>query len=123
MSGDPIEIIKALDQCWSEGRFDDLAELLAPDIVVVGSHGNRFVGRDKVLEGYRDFRAAAEVKLFKPDKYQATTRGDAALVEYEWTMQWTSKGQNHDARGREILALSRQGGDWKIFWRTQIHLP
>lgn len=123
MAADPIETVKSLDMFWSEGRFGELADVLAADVVVVGSHGRRFVGRDAVLAGYRDFRATAEVKVFKSENYVATTQGDAAVVEYEWTMQWTSGGQSHDARGREILVLVRGGGGWKVFWRTQIHLP
>lgn len=93
MAADPIETVKSLDMFWSEGRFGELADVLAPDVVVVGSHGRRFVGRDAVLAGYRDFRATAEVKVFKSENYVATTQGDAAVVEYEWTMQWTSGGQ------------------------------
>lgn len=123
MTRGPVETIKALDTFWSEGRFDELGELLADDVVVVGSHGNRFTGREAVLNGYRDFRRLAEVKHFAPTNYLATIHSDAAVVEYEWTMQWVMSGKTHDARGKEILALTRDSGAWLIIWRTQIHLP
>jgi uncharacterized protein (TIGR02246 family) len=123
MSNDPIETVKALDLCWRDGRVDEAAELLAPDVVVVGSHGRRFSGRDAVLAGYRDFIAMAEVRSFNPTNYAVTAHGDAAVVEYQWTMQWTSGGQAHDERGREFLALAHTGGSWRIFWRMQLQPP
>jgi ketosteroid isomerase-like protein len=123
MTDDPIATVKVLDVFWSEGRFDDLADILADDVVVVGAHGRRFAGRDAVLAGYRDFRAMAEVKAFTPENYVANTHGDASVVEYVWAMQWVSGEQAHNAKGREILALARENGVWKVFWRTQIQLP
>lgn len=120
---DPIATAKALDLYWSEGRFDDLVDILADDVVVVGSHGRRFAGRDSVLAGYRDFMAMAKIKAFTPDNYVATTHGNASIVEYVWAMQWVSSEQTHDAKGREVLALARENGVWKVFWRMQIQLP
>jgi ketosteroid isomerase-like protein len=116
----PIDTVKALDRCWRERKFDELADLLAPNIVVVGSHGRRFTGRDAALAGYRDFMTNSEVRSYTPTNYIVTSHGDAAVVEYEWAMQWTSGEQSHDGRGREFLTLSRTDGRRQIIWRMQL---
>ncbi len=52
--------------------------------------------------------------------HQVTRNGDAAIVEYRWEMSWDDGGAAHEASGREVLALARQAGAWRVIWRTQL---
>jgi len=117
---DLIEFVRQMDCCWIEQRFDDLPDYLAPEITVVTPFGRRFQGLAVIVENYREFMGRNEVRSFVPSDFYVTEAGDAAVVEYTWTMEWADKEQIHNAKGREVLALSRRDGAWRIFWRTQI---
>lgn len=41
-----IDFVEALDRCWRDRRFDDLADFLAPHVVIVAGDGRtRLEGR------------------------------------------------------------------------------
>jgi ketosteroid isomerase-like protein len=117
---DLIELVKQMDRCWIERRFDDLPNYLAPEITVFTPYNRRFQGLPVILQNYRDFMDRNEVRSFEPSDFHVTEAGDAAIVEYVWAMDWAGGAQIHSAKGREVLALSRRDGAWRIFWRAQI---
>jgi ketosteroid isomerase-like protein len=121
MSAELIAFVEALDRCWIERRFDDLAGFLAPDVVMVAPGGTmRREGIDKAIESYREFMARAEVSRFQARDFVLTERGITAIVEYRWDMAWRKGGVDHQASGREVLVLSRLGSGWCVVWRTQL---
>jgi len=71
----------------------------------------------------RQFASLAKVERFQSGEHVVTTRGDAAVLEYEWEMIWVSSGERHHETGREVLVLSRRNAYWRIVWRTQIPKP
>jgi hypothetical protein len=115
-----IEFVKEMDRCWIERRFDDLSGYFAPEITVVTPFDRRFQGLPVVLGNYREFMSRNEVRTFTPSDFFVTQAGDAAVVEYAWEMEWADDRQTHNAKAREVLALSRRDGAWRIIWRTQI---
>ncbi|NIR59849.1 MAG: nuclear transport factor 2 family protein, partial [Gammaproteobacteria bacterium] len=73
-----IALVKELDRCWTERRFDDLRRCLAEDAVFVAPDGRaRVEGREAAIEGYREFMARARVDRFEARDHVATERGDA----------------------------------------------
>ena len=115
-----IEFVKEMDRCWIERRFDDLPNYLAPEITVFTPYNRRFTGLPVVIGNYREFMGYSEVHSFTPSDFIVTEAGDAAVVEYTWAMEWTAKNERHNAKAREVLALSKRNGSWRIFWRTQL---
>ena len=116
-----IEWVARLDRCWLEGRFDDLAGFLAEGVLFVGPGGSpRLKGADVAIDSYRQFMQASRIERYSASNHQVTRHADAAVVEYEWDMAWTSGGEAHVARGREVLALAQSGGEWRLFWRSQL---
>ncbi len=47
-------------------------------------------------------------------------KGDTAVIEYQWSMAWTSAGVDYRDICREVLVLASRGGSWRVVWRTQI---
>jgi len=121
MTSDLIAFIAQMDRCWLERRFEDLANHLAADIVLVAPGGqHRLEGREAAIESYREFMSLCEVRRLQTHDHIVTQRGAAAIVEYGWDMAWSDQGTSHEARGREILALTQYDEGWRVFWRTQL---
>jgi len=117
---DIITHVQSMDRCWLEGRFADLKSYLAEDVVFVAPNGHRSAGRDAAIEGYRKFMSRSQVRHCQMSEPVVTRQGDTAVAEYGWDMAWDSDGQSYEAKGREVLVLSRMGGAWSVIWRTQL---
>jgi ketosteroid isomerase-like protein len=116
-----ISFAEALDQCWMQGRPQDLAAFLDEDVVFVAPGGEvRKAGIAHAIESYRQFMSQAKVLHFRTHSHQVTHRGDAAVLEYEWEITWVAAGTEHHDKGRDILVLSRRDNGWRVIWRTQI---
>lgn len=111
----------AMDRCWQDGRFDDLKDYLHEDVVIVAPGGGaRTAGIAAAIESYHEFMGRSAVTRYETSDIIVTERGDTAIIEYRWAMDWTSDGTAHTADGREILVLNRSGEEWKAVWRMQI---
>jgi hypothetical protein len=116
-----VAFVEALDRCWLERRFADLAGCLSPDVVVVPPDGReRLTGREAAVESYRVFMERSLVRHYQSGGYVVTECGGAAVVEYAWEMEWEAEGAWHEAAGREVLLLTRVGQDWRVAWRMQL---
>ena len=119
-----VSFIKSLDQCWVQGRLQDLSAYLADDVVFVAPGGKfRKEGIDYAIESYRQFTSQARIDRFETRDYFVTQRGDAAIVDYAWDMAWAAGGTDHQETGRDILVLARRNDNWRVVWRTQVPAP
>ena len=117
---DLTNFVKEMDRCWIERRIDDLRRYLAPDVVFVAPDGARVEGLGAALQSYQDFMASAVVKRFEGSDYTVTERGDTAVVEYAWDMEWQTGERSSAAQGREVLVLARGNANWRVVWRIQL---
>jgi hypothetical protein len=116
-----VSFVESLDQCWMQGRLQDLDSFLAEDVVFVAPGGkHRVEGLAQVIDGYRQFTSSAQVSRFQTSDYCVTQRGGTAVVEYTWEMTWVAAQVEHNETGREVLVLSRRDDNWRVVWRTQI---
>ncbi len=121
MDDDFIKFVEDMDRCWREGRLFDLDTYLADDVVIVAPDGKtRLEGLAAAMESYREFMAISSVEHYTTSDHTVTHRDDTVIVEYQWTMAWTSAGIDRNDKGREILVLTRREGHWRVIWRTQI---
>jgi hypothetical protein len=121
MDDELIEFARQMDSCWMERRFDDLSAYIADDVVIVAPGARRRVeGLAAAVESYRDFMNRSAVSRFLTHDHVITRRGATAVVEYGWDMAWSDQGTDHEAKGREILVLTRKGSSWRVVWRMQI---
>ena len=72
------------------------------------------------IESYRQFMSHAQVNRFQTNDRIVTVRGDTAVIEYRWQMDWTAAGADRAENGREVLVLARRDEGWRVVWRTQI---
>ena len=121
LAADFISFADRMDRCWMEGRLSELGEFLADDVVFVAPGGTpRSEGLAPAVDSYRQFVAHARVNGFQTSDHVVTARGDTAVIEYRWQMDWTADGADHAESGREVLVLARRREGWRVVWRTQI---
>ncbi|WP_375286461.1 YybH family protein [Sphingomonas sp.] len=121
MDDELIAFARQMDRCWMESRFDDLSAYIADDVVMIAPGGaHRAEGLTAAVESYRDFMSRSSVARFHADDYVVTERGATAVVEYGWDMAWADQGADHEAKGREILILTRTDDGWRVIWRMQL---
>lgn len=113
-------LVEAMDRCWLDNRLDDLRTYIADDVVFVAPGGARVAGIDAAIESYREFLSRCTVERFEPSGHTVTLRGDAAVVEYGWSMGWRDGATRHDDSGREVVVFARRRGEWKLVWRMQV---
>lgn len=123
MAEDLAAFVAAMDRCWLERRFEDLAAYLAEDVVMAAPGGGRVEGLASAVESYREFMSRSRIARFAARDHAVTLRGDTAVVEYGWDMAWESGAESererHEASGREVLVLARRADGWRVVWRTQ----
>lgn len=117
---DISSFVREMDRCWLEQRFDDLKSYLAEKVVFVAPTGQRAKGRDAAIASYQGFMSRAQIRRFQSGDFVVTRADSAAVVEYGWDMAWDDGGQSYEAKGREVLVLSRSGSNWAVIWRTQL---
>lgn len=118
-----IYFVTALDRCWTERRFDELVYFLHEDFVIVAPDANvRVAGIEPAIKSYKDFMSSVEIESYAPGRHKTMEANGTAVIEYEWTMIWRTKGQD-EARtenGRETLVLANRDNDWRAIWRMQL---
>jgi hypothetical protein len=118
---DPVAFVEAMDRCWLERRYADLAGFLADDVVMVAQGGHyRLSGSAAALASYRDFMERSRIEAFTPVDYRITRNNGSAVVEYAWRMVWESEGVPNVAEGREVLVLAEREKSWQVIWRMQL---
>lgn len=121
MADELIAFTNEMDRCWMERRFTDLSTYIADDVVMVSPGGEqRMEGLNVAVESYREFMSRCSVSRFRTFDHVVTHRGPAAVVEYAWDMAWSDQGADHEAKGREVLALVQRDNGWRVVWRTQL---
>ncbi|MBV9612501.1 MAG: nuclear transport factor 2 family protein [Acidobacteriaceae bacterium] len=116
-----VRFVNEMDRCWMEGRFNDLREFLAEDVVFVAPDGQgRMRCVDAAVGSYREFLSRSQVAHYSASDHIVTLRDATAVLEYRWEMKWSSEGVKHEDSGREILVLARRDDKWRVLWRTQL---
>ena len=78
-------IIREINRAWLDGRVDDMAGFLHPDIVMVFpqfAEGMR--GRDAFLAGFRDFCENAKVLEYSQDGERIDIITDVAVGTFQY---------------------------------------
>lgn len=121
--GDAVAAMHRINQAWLEGRVDDLAPLVHPEIVMVmPGFAARAKGRDSFLAGFRDFCQNATIQEFNTHDQQVDVAGDTAVAAFRYDMLYERSGERYRATGRDLWVLQKQGGVWIAVWRAMLEM-
>ena len=112
-------VVESINQLWLSRSYEEIGGLVHEDVVVAppGLEA-RVVGRDAYVRSYRDYDQAATTHEFSPGEPQIDVVGDVAVAVAPFSIVYEVDGTTHREKGRDILVLSRSGGEWRVAWRT-----
>jgi hypothetical protein len=116
-------VMRRINQAWLDGRLDDLAPLVHPDVIMVfpGFTG-RIQGRDELLAGFRDFCQNARIHEFREYDHLIDVAGGTAVVTFRYEMSYDRSAKRYRATGRDLWVLEYDGGSWIAVWRTMLDM-
>lgn len=123
--GDPLDVIRLLNQAWRTGEVDAIDDLFHPDAVIVhpGWEG-RTEGREACVQSYLDFAMQATVHRLEEFDTEVDVVNDTAVVSYGFELDYEMNGAPLSDSGTDLFVLTRgRGGHWQVMWRTLIMDP
>ncbi len=113
------KVLRSINDCWLEGRPQDLSEFLHDNMVMVfPNFGGRAEGKHTVIAGYRDFCTNARVRNYDHKDLQIDVYGSTAVVSYSFAMTYEREGHAHSSAGYDLFVLANQAERWLAVWRT-----
>ncbi|HEV8535437.1 MAG TPA: nuclear transport factor 2 family protein [Candidatus Limnocylindria bacterium] len=118
-AADPWEAVRAINACWTTGRFGDLESLLDKDVVMTGQGMDGPIqGRIAAIDSYSDFMAKARLGSFTERDQRIDVFGDTAVVTYAFDITYQMNERETKESGREAFVLVRREDRWVAVWRT-----
>jgi hypothetical protein len=107
-----VEIVDAINDAWTHGRFDELRAYFHPEVVLAQPGlARRVIGVDALIDSYRRFAAEA-AGSFRAGETRVDEAGDSAVTTTPWTTD--------DERGWDLLVFGKREGRWVVVWRTVV---
>jgi hypothetical protein len=117
VDGEIHSVVAAINAAWIAGRFDELRDYFHPDVVLAQpGRAKRMVGRDALIESYRDFMRNATIHSFTPGAVQV----DGVVSTMPWEMDYTFEGERYQERGWDLLVFGKHDARWVVVWRTVV---
>ncbi len=112
-------VVESINELWLSRRYEEIGGLVCEDVVVAPPGlATRVGGREAYVRSYRDYDQAATTHEFSPGEPQIDVVGDVAVAVTPFFIVYEVEGVTHRESGRDILILSRSGGEWRVAWRT-----
>jgi uncharacterized protein (TIGR02246 family) len=106
------EAMQRINRTWLEGRPQDLASLMHPNITLVfPGFSGRGEGREAIVAGFTDFCRNATVHDYREADPQVDVIGDTAVTTFTYEMVYERSGKRKRASGRDLWVFARQGGE------------
>ena len=115
--------LRRLSESWRNRRYDELRDCFHDSAVMVApGFSGRVVGRDSVVESYREFMDRSTLDTYAEAPATIEVFENTAVAHYRWDMVWTSGGKQDRASGHDLFVLAREleSGRWKAVWRTMV---
>ena len=115
--------MRQINSAWLEGRIDDLARMVHPQIVMVfPGFAGRIQGRDQLIEGFRDFSQNARILAFREHDLDADVVGNTAVVSFRYEMVYERPKNQYRSTGRDLWVLQNHNNEWIGVWRTMLDM-
>lgn len=115
--------MRQLNRTWLEGRIEDLAPIVHPEIVMAFPDFTGSVqGREAFLAGFHDFLDNASIHEFREHDYHTDVAGETAAVTFRYEMVYERSGTRYRATGRDLWVFQGQGETWIAVWRAMLEM-
>jgi hypothetical protein len=104
-----------------QGRFEDAHTFFSESVILlVPGDVNRTVGRDAMLDSYRQFTEKATVHEYRETNLNIDLFGSTAIAQLGFSIRYEIEGNTSDESGMDIYVLAKSNDQWLIEWRTQV---
>ncbi len=111
-------IIENVNAAWVNKEYEPLEQMLHKDVVfTMPGFTAQVIGKEKCIEGYKQFMEAAELHDFEIDNLNITVTGNTAVAHYTYKISYTVNNEKYDEEGIDIFTLSYIDGKWLVVWR------
>jgi hypothetical protein len=115
--------MRQINAAWLEGRIDDLAEMVHPQIVMVfPGFAGRIQGIEQFIDGFRDFSQNARILEFREHDLNADVAGNTAIVSFRYEMVYVRSENRYRSTGRDLWVLQNHNNEWIGVWRTMLDM-
>jgi ketosteroid isomerase-like protein len=117
-------LLRALNEAWVGGRFDDVGACYHPDAVIQGPTLEPLSrGRQACVKSYEDFVRQSVVREFTMPDPRVNLWGSTAVATCKWEIAYQMKGQDFRESGHDVYVLSHEDGRWLVVWRLVLPSP
>ncbi len=115
------DIMHRINRSWLDGRIEDLNDMIHPEIVMVfPGFSGRISGRERFVEGFRDFVENSIIHDVEEHTYQIDITADTAVLTYTYEMVYERGGQRYRSTGRDLWIFCLIEERWLAVWRTML---
>jgi hypothetical protein len=109
------ETIRALNDAWTKGNPDDLANYFHRNMVAITSTDRmRREGGAECIAGWKGFAEAARIHHWREIDPVIHVYGDTAVVAYYFDMSFDMNGQTFNSAGRDMFFMVKEEGRWWV---------
>ena len=114
-------LIRGMNDAWRSGRFDDLHQYFAEDVVMVAPGGGmRMMGREAMIDSFRQYTEQATTHNFDETGLDVDVFEGTAVASLRFDVDYELDGTRYQESGIDLLVLEHGDTGWLIVWRTQI---
>lgn len=105
--------LRALNDAWTKGNPDDLAQYFHPDMVAItATDQHRLNGAAACIAGWKAFAEAATIHQWREIDPVIHVYGSSAVVAYDFDMAFDMNGQAIQMGGRDMFFFVKEGDRW-----------
>jgi ketosteroid isomerase-like protein len=109
-------MVQALNRAWtSDAQPERLVDYFAEEMIAITpTDRERRTGRADCVAGWTDFVRSARILRFVEKNVQVLMLADgaAAVVAYDFEIDWEAGGRRIAMTGRDLMTLERRGERW-----------
>lgn len=115
-------ILAAINTAWLEGRLDDLAAHVDPEIAMaLPDFSGTITGKDAFVSGFREFLDTSRILAFDVSERSVDLCGPVAVASFRYSLLYEREGHTRRATGRDLWVFAHRGdAGWRAVWRTQV---
>ena len=116
-------LLRSINQAWTQGRPEDLAPYFRDDMVIVGpGFQGRTEGKQACIESYKEFISQATIRDYEESEIVVDVWGETAVASYHFEIDYEMGGTEYHDTGYDLFVFVREGGLWRVAWRTLVPL-
>jgi hypothetical protein len=112
------DLLQKINEAWSKGNPDDLAEFFHENLVILGPDLQRMgEGKEACIQSYKDFLTQAVIHMYKEHDFLIDVWGNTAVAIYTFDISYGMSGLVFNETGHDMFVFNRREGKWLAVWR------